>query len=131
MDAFQQVCDCTGVKAAFEIFMSWLPLVCAVAVPFVKILKGGNPVMAFLMMWCFQVLGLMFFSAAQVLIWIVQKKLGLPPRAYFPDPPGIVAMLFLGWAPSWVLMTIAMGIRKLTLLVKGKTAVAIKQAASS
>jgi len=75
-----------------------LPVLCGVAVPFVRVVRGGSPLKAFFMGWACLVVSFLFFTVIVPLVFYhFDRDFGRAVSSLFPEPPIVVAMVFLGW----------------------------------
>lgn len=94
-------------------FVECLPVLCAIAVPFTNVVKGGSPVKALLLGWVLILVSFTVFTLViPLVIYKFDPNLSHMWSAFFPQPAIVVATMFFGWFYAGIPVLIAMGIRK-------------------
>ena len=92
--------------------MNTIPLFLALILPFIKVLRGGKLAKSFFIAWGALIFSYLFFSILlPCSIVLIDRHIASIMCNYLPQPPFVVAMLFLGWIFAGIAVFLAYFIR--------------------
>jgi len=110
------------MKTVAQLAVAFAPLFLAATFPFIRTIRTGRYVRYFFICWGSLVAWLFVFSVIVPLVaYQINKGFGAEVIEWVPDPPGVLAVLFIGWLPTAVLILIAALIRSSIQWLKQKS----------
>ena len=96
-----------------QFLLSSLPVLCAVAVPFINVVRGRSAFKALLLGWVLILVSFAVFTLViPLILFRVNHDLSHEWSSFYPQPAIVVGMIFFGWFYAGIPVLIGMGIRK-------------------
>jgi hypothetical protein len=96
------------LKEVLQLAVAFAPLIFAVAPPFTRVLRTGKLSRAFFTCWGLFIFWMTFFSLGIPLIGhVINPAYDKMIYDWVPEPTGIMGVIFFGWMPSLIIISLA------------------------